>query len=153
MTAIEDRLADLAVLDDLPAGTVGLLARLGRERAFDPDDRLFTMDAPADTFHIVVSGLVAIEVVGPGSEPVVIETIGPGDLVGISWLLPPHRWVFTARAIEPTETVAIDAVELRRRCDEDPVLGYHLHRRVAGVIHHRLMATRLRVLDLYGPRR
>ncbi len=150
MNAIEDLLG--AALPDLPEAAIGQLAALGRTRHFDPDDRLFTMDEPAETFHVVRSGLVAVEVEGPSGGPATIETVGPGDVVGVSWLLPPHRWVFSARAIETTETVAFDAALVLDRCGRDPTLGYQVHRWFAGVIHRRLMAARLRVLDLYGAR-
>lgn len=150
MNAIEDLIG--AALPDVPEAAVAELAGLGRERRFDPDDRLFAMDEPADTFHLVRSGLVAIEVDGPSGGPVTIETVGPGDVVGVSWLLPPHRWVFSARAVEVSETVAFDAARVLDRCQRDPTIGYEVNRWFAGVIHRRLVAARLRVLDLYGER-
>ncbi len=95
-------------------------------------------------------GKVAIEIDTPRKGPLVIETIGAGDILGVSWLLPPYRWAFDARAVEPTGAIALDAHCLRGKCDGDPVLGYELFKRFAGLIRDRLTATRLRALDLYG---
>lgn len=150
MNAIEDLLG--GILPGLAEPAIAELAALGRNRRFDPDDRLFAMDEAADTFHLVRSGLVALEIEGPSGGPVTIETVGPGEVVGVSWLLPPHRWMFSARAVEVSETVAFDAAAVLERCHDDPALGFHVHRWFAAVIHRRLMAARLRILDLYGDR-
>jgi CRP/FNR family transcriptional regulator, cyclic AMP receptor protein len=70
--------------------------------------------------------------------------------VGWSWLVPPYRWVFDARAVAPTSAMAFDAVCLRGKCDADPALGFDLMQRVARVMYERLQAARVRLLDLYG---
>ncbi len=79
-----------------------------------------------------------------------IETLGPGDVVGWSWLFPPYRWQFDAVALERVAAVALDGACLRAKCDDDTRLGFELTRRFAGVLIDRLQATRLRLLDLYG---
>ena len=52
-----------------------------------------------------------------------IETVGPGGAVGWSWLFPPYRWHFDARALDPVGAVAVDAACLRAKADADPALG------------------------------
>ena len=37
--------------------------------------------------------------------------------------------------------------------DADAQLGYHLYKRIANLMAERLHATRLQLLDVYGPRR
>ncbi len=78
-----------------------------------------------------------------------IETIGPGQILGVSWLLPPYTWTFDARAVEPTSAISIDGACLRGKCEDDPVLGYEFFKRFAGLFHERLHAARLQLLDLY----
>ena len=87
-----------------------------------------------------------------GRGPVVIETLHDGDVVGWSWLFPPYRWQFDARALEPSRAIAFDGACLRGKCEADHELGYELMRRFAGSIIERLQATRLRLLDVYGSR-
>jgi CRP/FNR family cyclic AMP-dependent transcriptional regulator len=52
---------------------------------------------------------VALEIVAPGQTPIVIATLGEGEIVGASWLVPPYRWTFDARAVELTRAIGIDA--------------------------------------------
>lgn len=126
------------------------IARCARMAHFERDDMLFEVGQRADTFHVIVSGAVALEIAVPAGPPVIIETLHAGDVVGWSWLVPPYTWHLDGRADEATETLAFDAVCLRGKADADPVLGYDLMRRFAPIIVDRLQHTRLRLLDVYG---
>ncbi len=150
MKSIGDLLAEHPFFAGLPEDTLELIGGCGVNVRFGEDERILTENDPADTFYVLRSGRVAIEVDNPRQGPLVIETIGPGELLGVSWLLPPYRWSYDGRAVEPTSAVAIDAACLRGKCDDDPELGYEMFKRFAGLVRDRLHATRLQLLDLYG---
>ena len=96
------------------------------------------------------AGRVAIELHAPGRGARVLQTVGPGEILGWSWLFPPYRWAFDARAVEEVRAVEFDGACLRKKCEADPVLGYALMKRFAGVFARRLQATRVQLLDLYA---
>ncbi len=121
-----------------------------RNVVFRPGQLLLREGAPADTFYLLRRGHVAIEVRPPAGGPVVIETVGPGGCVGWSWLFPPYRWHFDARALDQVGAIAVDGACLRGKAEDDPRLGYALSSRVSAVLLERLQATRLRLLDMYG---
>jgi len=75
-----------------------------------------------------------------------IQTIASGDVLGWSWLFPPYKWNFDARAVKPTKAIIFFAVNLRRQCENDPKLGLELMTRVAKVVITRLQATRQQLL-------
>jgi CRP-like cAMP-binding protein len=77
-------------------------------------------------------------------------TLGPGDILGWSWLFPPYVWKFDARAREAVRATAFDGACLRKKCDADPAMGYELMKRLAHLVSKRLEATRLQLLDLYA---
>ncbi len=79
-----------------------------------------------------------------------IETIEAGEVIGWSWLFPPYRWHFDARALAPVRATRFDGACLRGKCEADPALGYDLMSRFAQVLIERLQWTRLRLLDVYG---
>jgi CRP-like cAMP-binding protein len=95
--------------------------------------------------------MVALEINAAERGNVTIETIGAGDVLGWSWVFPPYTWHFSARALEPVHAIAIEAAALRAQCEADHDFGYELMRRFAAVFLERLQATRLRLLDIYGP--
>jgi len=105
---------------------------------------------PADRFYLIREGLVALELMVPKRGFTTLQTIGDGDILGWSWLLPPYRWRFGARTVRPTRALAFDGKCLRGKCEEDHDLGYELLKRFASVTAERLEATRLQLMDLYG---
>jgi CRP/FNR family cyclic AMP-dependent transcriptional regulator len=111
---------------------------------------VFHEGEPADHFYLIREGRVALQVSAPGRGAATFLTLGPGEVFGINWLVPPYRWVYDARALEPTRAVAMDALCLRNKCETDHDLGYAIMKRLMPVLIDRLQTTRLQFLDLYG---
>ena len=150
MKSISDLLHEHALFAGLDEPTLELIAGCGTNVHFRPDQPILRANDPADVFYVLRNGRVAVEVDTPRGGPIMVETLGAGEVLGVSWLLPPHRWTFDARAIDDSSAISIDAACLRGKCDDDPALGYALFTRFAGLIHSRLQAARLQLLDVYG---
>jgi CRP-like cAMP-binding protein len=116
---------------------------------FRPGEFLFHEGDPADTFYVLRRGRVSLQMRTPNTD-VVLDTAHEGDVVGWSWLIPPYRWSFDARATEDTTAIAFDGACLRGKCEDDAALGYALLQRVVQVMSARLHSARVRLLDLYG---
>ena len=104
----------------------------------------------ANECFLIREGRVAIEVFVEARGPVTIQTLGAGEILGWSWLVPPYYWRFDARAVDDVRALALDGKCLREKCETDPRLGYELLKRIALVITRRLEATRIQLLDVYG---
>ena len=117
---------------------------------FRPGQHLFREGQPADTFYVIRHGRVAIEVHAPAGPSVVVDTAHDDDVVGWSWLVPPYRCRYDARATEETSAIAFDGACLRAKGEADPKVGYDLLQRVVNVMATRLHSARTRLLDLYG---
>ena len=150
MRGIDQLLDEHPFFVGLGTEALTLIAGCAANRHFRPGEHLFREGEPANTFYVVRRGRVALETHRPAGPAVVVETVEEGEVLGASWLVPPHRWRFDARAVAPTSVVVFDGACLRQHCDEDAVLGYALTLRVAQVLHDRLEANRVRLLDLYG---
>lgn len=147
---LETLLAEHEFFRGLPQRDLEFIAGCGRNVRFKAGDYLFREGGPADVFYIVREGRVALEIAVPDRGPLVVDTLGEGQVVGVSWLFPPYRWQFDGRAVEATRAVALDGACLREKCDEDPRLGYELMQRVSRVVQQRMQSARLRLIDLYG---
>jgi CRP-like cAMP-binding protein len=147
---LAELLDDAPMLRTLAPAYRETIAGCARNRVFEPGAVLLREGGPADEFFVLRAGSVAIETEVPGRGSVTLETLHPGELLGWSWLLPPYRSDFTARALDTTRVVAIDGACLRGKCEADPALGYDLLKVLAAVFTERLQDTRLRLLDLYG---
>lgn len=129
-----------------------ILSGCARNHRFDAGQYIFREGEPADEFFLVRHGTVALEIAAPGATPIVFSTIGPGEVVGASWLVAPYKWMFDARAVELTRAIGIDAACLRSKCEADHTLGYEMMKRFLPILVQRLNATRLQLLDVYGTR-
>lgn len=129
-----------------------LAAQAAREVKFAAGDVIFREGECAADFFLLETGRVVLDAHAPGREAVVIQTLGPGDVLGWSWLFPPFVWHFGARAIAPTTAICFNGARLLIACEENSALGYDLMKRVARVMMQRLQATRLQLLDVYGTR-
>ncbi|GAA4543937.1 cyclic nucleotide-binding domain-containing protein [Streptomyces collinus] len=127
------------------------LMSLAREVSFAIDERIFNEGAKADRFWIIHTGTVALDVHVPGRRAAVIETLGAGELLGWSWLVPPHHWHLGAQATSPVRAYEFDAAAVSELCGKDPELRQELLAYVAAVIAGRLRSARVRLLDLYAP--
>ena len=129
---------------------VRFIAGCAQNVRFDEKEYIFRERDPADQFYFIREGLVSVELTVPQKGPVVVQTVGEGDILGWSWLTFPYRWHFDARAVRATRALSFDGKCLRAKCDEDHDLGYEILKRFASVVTERLEATRLQLLDLYG---
>ncbi|NJC72457.1 cyclic nucleotide-binding domain-containing protein [Planosporangium thailandense] len=150
MTATSyDLLAASAFLTGLSEGHLRQLSYTASRCVFRAGSRVFAEGGHADRFWLINAGRIDLDTHVPGRGDVVVETLGPGAVLGWSWLFPPYRWHFGAFAPQTTFAVSLDASGVRRLCERDPALGYQLTSRFVQVVVERLQATRMRLLDLY----
>jgi CRP/FNR family transcriptional regulator, cyclic AMP receptor protein len=104
----------------------------------------------AKKFYLIRTGRVALEMDVSPRGPLRIQTVGPGDVLGWSWLISPFRWHFSGCAVADVRAVALDGECLRKKCEDDHDFGFAVLKRLAQVMEKRLDATRLQLIDLYG---
>jgi len=132
-----------AVLAGLPPEERQRVLTAGRRRRFAAGETIFHEGDPADTFHLVRSGLVAVRVTTPHGEQAVLTVLGPGQSFGELALLGEEgRRTATVSALEPCETVTLNRAEFHRLRDRNPgvdsVLLAALSGQVARLSEHLL---------------
>lgn len=122
-----------------------LLAGCAENVRFAPGALLLRNGDDADASFLLRAGRVALVV--HGRE--VAETAEAGELLGWSWLFPPYKWHFDARAVTAVRAIRLDGACLRRKCEADPRFGFELSRRILFQVTKRLERSRLHSLDVY----
>jgi CRP-like cAMP-binding protein len=151
MKDLEQLLSGHEFFAGLPAKHLKLIAGCASNVHFAAGAFLFREGEAADRFFALRAGSVGVEVHAPGRAPLTVQTAAAGEILGWSWLFPPYRWQFDARARDEVRATAFDGACLRKKCEADPALGYELMKRLARIMTRRLEATRHQLLDLYGP--
>jgi len=144
------QLSDHPLFTGLPRSAVERFCPFAEDVNFEPGQPIFTEGAPALRFYLVRGGKVALSAHAPGKGHLLVQTLGRGETLGLSWLFPPYRWQFDARPVEWVETITLDGPSMRAELERDPVLGYELLKRFTPIILQRLQQTRHRLLDLYS---
>jgi CRP/FNR family cyclic AMP-dependent transcriptional regulator len=104
----------------------------------------------ADRVYLIETGKVILESGKGHGKPVVVDTIGAGDLLGWSWMFRPYAWQFTARAVEPTRAIFFAGQVLHEYCERDHSLGYELLKRLTAVMNRRMQNARRKMLDVHS---
>jgi CRP-like cAMP-binding protein len=130
------------------------LANSALEMKFETGQNIFEEGSPANRFYLILSGRVVLEseLAEPG-KMIPVQTLGAGENLGWSWLFPPYLMHFSARALEPTQTIFFYGTRLREQCEQDHELGYELMKRIAEVATQCLSATQERLVENADPKK
>ncbi len=146
---IESILADHPFFKEIPREHLARVALQATISRFDKGEVIFREGSDARNFYLVLKGRVIIETLLPHQGLVNIQTVEAGEMLGWSWLVPPFRYRFGARTVQPTELAIFNGKHLLEVFEKDPQLGYQFLRRVLVAITERLEQTRLQLLNIY----
>ncbi len=125
-------------------------ASTAQEREFAAGDLLAREGTTADTLLLILRGKVALEVGAADRPTLTVQTVGPGEVVGWSWFVPPFRWRFDARAVKPTRAIVLNGPALRETLSRHPAWGFAFLVRFLPLIAERLENTRIQLLDIHA---
>lgn len=131
-------------------GQLHLLAGCASNEHFEAGQFLLRQGEEAAKCYLIRHGKVSLEVYTPDRGAIEVQTLGEGDILGWSWLVPPHRWRLDARAIEMTRAIVLDGERMRQECERDHELGYELLKRFNTVMAENLEALRFQLLNVYA---
>ncbi len=150
MENLEKILKEHPFLEGMSADHLKILVGCASNVVFKAGEMIIREGQPAEQFFFIRHGRVQIETHVPQKGPLLIHTRGEGEVFGWSWMVPPYRWRFDARASELVRMIAMDGKCLRDKCEKDHNLGYEIMKRFSLIIAERLEATRLQLMDIYG---
>jgi CRP-like cAMP-binding protein len=148
---LKARVAAHPFLTGMSEHHIRLLADCAMRSHFRAGEVIFRENEAANRFYLVEHGKVVLES-STLDEPVKIDEIGDGDLLGWSWLFPPYAWHFSARALEDTTAIFFYGTVLRDYCEKDHSLGFELFKRMSVVMLRRLQAARRKLLNVHRSR-
>lgn len=153
MDEVPERVRALPFAKTLDEERLRFLASCGRVVRVGDGALLLREGSAADALFILESGRVALEVHHPSRGTTVMERLGPGDVLGLSWLAPGRRWQLDARAVGEVEALVFEGARLAERMEADHDLGYALARYMLEQVVDRLQRVRMQRLDLYRAER
>jgi CRP-like cAMP-binding protein len=145
---LRDQIAATSFLCGMGDRHLELVAECACRTQFQEGDVIFRQRDTANRFYLIERGTVQLEATLPsGDRRVVAGMIGPGGVLGWSWLFEPYEWQFTARALTLTNAIFFYGTVLREHCETDPSLGFELFKRMSAEMVRRLQSARNRLLE------
>ncbi len=150
MQTLESILSEHYCFKGLEKRYLDMIVNKASDAAYEEGEFIFHESDKADKLYIIREGIVALETrLAPDRDPITIQMIGEGDVLGWGWLFPPYLCHFDAKAVAPTRAVVLDGTFIRTKCEEDHELGYELLKRFASLIQQRLQAVRRQNPNMY----
>lgn len=150
METLEPLLAEHPFFKKLDETYLELVAGCASNVRFEAGEFIGREGGNADNFYLIRHGQVSLQVASPSRGAMVVQTLGEGDILGWSWLVPPYRWTLDVQAVTLTRAIALDGKCLRGKCEANHDLGYELLKRFTQIMMQRLETTRIQLLDIYG---
>jgi CRP-like cAMP-binding protein len=132
---------DTDLLSGLAATDASAIEALGRPVVLSAGDVLFPLGANAESLYLIRRGRIVLTLpiqIDGHDQDVAVEEHAPGETLGWSALVPPHKFTLKATAPLPSEVLAIPRQALLDYCAAHPAAGYAIGMNIAGIIGHRL---------------
>jgi len=145
MESLKQTLVEYTFFQNFEPRHLQFMTECATEVNFDPGQYILREGEEVNHFYLIYQGKVALGTITSRCGFTTLQTLDEGEILGLSWLIPPYRWHFSALAIVPTLVMAFDAKHLREKCEADHDFGYEFLKRLALVVGQRLKATRMRL--------
>ena len=147
MNKLAAKIAEHPFCEGLSTRHLNILARCGMKTEFAKDQLVFGKGDLANRFYLIQIGHVVLESPRSGGKWLTVQIVGPGDVLGWSWLFDPYRSHFQARSLEQASAIFFYGTRLRMQCEENTALGYELVKRMAQVAIKRLESTQRQLIE------
>ncbi|HAM70946.1 MAG TPA: Crp/Fnr family transcriptional regulator [Verrucomicrobiales bacterium] len=129
-----------------PERFLPILADCAMPVEFEAGQTIFNTGDLANRLYLIESGEIHLQAEGAEGRMVTLQTLGPGQVLGWSWLFPPHYWRFSAQTVGPVRAIFLYGTRIRELGETDPSFGYPMMKQVAQIVIQRLQDTRERLL-------
>jgi len=112
---------------------------------------LFRSGESAKHFFVLIEGEVSIEVPAVTGPTLQVQRLAPVRVLGWSWLLPPFKWSFNAKAERDSKIIRFDGEAVLQACESDPAFGYEVIKRFSALMAERLDAAHRKMMEQWSP--
>ncbi len=135
------------LIEEMEQPQLEKLKSMAVETEFEKNQVVFRETEECQQFYLILSGRVALEMKAP-SNPITVQTLGPGDEFGWSSLLMRETWHCQVRCLDHVRALAFDGRKLLDACYADHSFGFALMRRLVQILASRLQVSRLQLVDM-----
>ena len=132
-----DELRRFKIFEALEDEDFEAIARIARVKEFEVAEKLTVEGAPADQLYLFIKGRAAVKVRGADGRQILIDELGPGEVLGWGAVTEPHIYTASAWTTRPSAVIVIDGKRLRELCEANKRIGYQVAKSIGEVISRR----------------
>lgn len=144
-------IADSSFFASLDDDALDFLAANATRKELQSGRVLFHQGDRAEHFYLLLAGHLSLGIPALEGPPLELQDLGPGEIAGWSWLMPPNLWNFQARARTDIEYLEFDGVAILAHCEQNPRFGYELIKRFSALMSERLQFARQKMMQEWKP--
>jgi CRP-like cAMP-binding protein len=115
------------------------LMDVSTKESHEKGDILFNEGNPANRFYVMLRGRVEVDI---GDDHLITYSVNhAGEAFGWSGLLERERYASSGTCLEHTTLLSFDVKDIQRLCEDNPVNGMMLYKKLAGLLGDRLIAN------------
>jgi CRP-like cAMP-binding protein len=141
MATTEETLKSQDVFGLMRPDQVDAISNVSKTIELKTGENVYRHGQQADWIYVVLSGEVTLRLPGKGDVAVPIDQVRRGSMFGACMCYDRATYSTTAQCTEDTRVMQIDAKALLKLMNEDPVIGFGIQRRMAGVYFQRYNDT------------
>ncbi len=122
------------VLAPLSTEDRNALARVMMLQEYEPGEKLFTQDTPAEAFYVITSGKIKIYRTGQDGKLQILHILSPGELVGEVPVFEGANYPATASALNKTSALYIPGSKFLDLAENNP----HIMLEMLAILSKRL---------------
>lgn len=150
-SSVRQTIADSRFFAGLDDSALDFLASHCKKRELAAGQVLFHQGKRANQFFLLLDGHLSLGIPALEGPALELQDIGPGQIAGWSWLMPPNLWNFQARARTAIEFLEFDGVAILAHCEAEPRFGYELVKRFSALMSERLQFARQKMMQEWKP--
>ncbi|MCL5734550.1 MAG: cyclic nucleotide-binding domain-containing protein [Actinobacteria bacterium] len=140
-------LSDCEVFAGLSNRDLKKLAEIAAVQTFEAGAPIFEEDEAASNMYVVSEGCIALKMKSRTGQEVVVDELGPCEVVGWSAALEGHKFTASVSAIEPSTVLVFEGARLRRLFIEEQAIGNRVMGNMLVVVSGRLGHLRSKLVD------
>jgi CRP-like cAMP-binding protein len=138
----------------LSSEQITTLSKTGNEHTYDEGHYFFHEEEELKNFYLIIDGNISINLEIPDRDEsqsvskqllgelttreITLSTLGPGDVFGVSALIPPHNSTSCAKSVTSCKVIMFDVRELKDLFESNYQFGYIMTQKAAQNIRERL---------------
>lgn len=150
-SSLKEVLSEAPVFNRMSGDYIERLAGHAVEKSVESGEVLFRIGEPAESFFMLIDGEVSIEIPAVSGPTLQVQRLKAVRVLGWSWLLPPFKWSFNARAETNSRVLVFDGAAVLTDCESDPAFGYEVVKRFSALMAERLDAAHKKMMEQWSP--